>query len=229
MRYIFTVIFTLLFSCSTIIYAQTAENNDHFSYDISINYGLFPALIGDYDQPNLVGNIVSADYAYFFHNRMGFRTGLASVFDLEGTQGFYSVPILFSYRSKVQKEFYIGGNVDSFGDLLFQIILALLPKHTEYNIGINIGYINPENYNDLMIDIDGLYYTEGYRAMSSMLVSADAGLRLTYRIYRFGIVLSPSVSYLITDNFKYYSEYGQDKKFSPDWFMKLTFGLSYRF
>jgi len=199
------------------------------SETVSINYGIFPSVTSDELKPELFGNVVSADFAYFFYNRIGFRTGFSVIKDLEGTDGFYSVPLLFAYRTKVHREFYIGGDIDSFGDLIFKIILGLIPKHAEYNIGFNLGYINPDNNLGLVSYNDGPYYKEGFLTQNRFFTSADAGLRLTYRIYRFGIVLSPSASYVLTNNFEFYSEQGSNNGYSPDWFLKMTIGLSYRF
>jgi hypothetical protein len=209
--------------------AQDEEERDKFNYDISLNYGIFPSLTSDENNPELFGNIISAEYAYFFHNRIGFRTGFSSITNLEGTDGFYSVPLMFAFRSKVQRDFFIGGDINSFGDLIFQLILGLIPKHAEYNIGINLGYINPDNNLGLVSYNGGPFFKEGFLTQNRFYSSADAGLRLTYRIYRFGIVLSPSLSYVLTNNFEFYSEQGSNNGYSPDWFINMTIGLSYRF
>lgn len=219
----------LIFTFVSYSIAQDEEERDKFNYDVSLNYGIFPSLTSDENKPELFGNLISAEYAYFFHNRIGFRTGLSSITNLEGTNGFYSVPLMFAYRSKVQRDFFIGGNINSFGDLIFQLILGLIPKHAEYNIGLNMGYINPDNNLGLVSYNGGPYFKEGFLTQNRFYTSADAGLRLTYRIYRFGIVLSPSVSYVLTNNFEFYSEQGSSNGYSPDWFLRMTIGLSYRF
>lgn len=219
----------LIFTFVSYSIAQDEEERDKFNYDVSLNYGIFPSLTSDENKPELFGNLISAEYAYFFHNRIGFRTGLSSITNLEGTNGFYSVPLMFAYRSKVQRDFFIGGDINSFGDLIFQLILGLIPKHAEYNIGLNMGYINPDNNLGLVSYNEGPYFKEGFLTQNRFYTSADAGLRLTYRIYRFGVVLSPSVSYVLTNNFEFYSEQGSNNGYSPDWFLRMTIGLSYRF
>jgi len=210
-------------------FAQEPEDKDSFSHDISFNYGLFPALISDNFQSELSGSTFSLDYAYFFYNKMGIRTGLNSITNFEGTKGFYTAPLMFAYRTKAHRDFYISSDADSFGELIFDIILGLIPKHAEYNIGFNLGYIEPDNNLGMVSYNGGPYFKEGYLTQQRFFASADAGLRLTYRIYRFGIVLSPSVSYLMTKNFEFYSEQDSNNGFSPQWFMKLNIGLSYRF
>jgi len=227
--YRFVIFVLLIFYFISFSIAQDEEERDRYNYDLSLNYGIFPSITSDELKPELFGNVVSVDFAYFFHNRIGFRTGFASINNIEGTDGFYSIPIMFAYRSKVQRDFYIGGNIDSFGDLIFKIILGLIPKHAEYNIGFNLGYINPDNNLGLVSYNGGPYYKEGFLTQNRFYTSADAGLRLTYRIYRFGVVLSPSVSYVMTNNFEFYSEQGSNNGYSPDWFLKMTIGLSYRF
>jgi hypothetical protein len=210
-------------------FTQDYDGSDSFSHDISINYGLFPALISENYQSELSGTTISLDYACFFYNKMGIRTGLTSITNFEGTKGFYKVPIAFSYRTKAQRDYFISSDADSFGELIFDIILGLMPKHAEYIIGINLGYIEPDN-NLGMVSYNGApFYNEGYLTQYRFFASADAGLRLTYRIYRFGIVFSPLVSYVLTNNFEFYSEQSSTNGFSPNWFMNMTIGLSYRF
>lgn len=212
------------------IHSQAQDTNEESFYrDLSFNYGIYPALISDPNQSNLVGTMVSAQGAYFFYNNTGIRTGLTFITDMEGTDAFISIPIMFAYRTKTNRDFYLSSNIDSFGDLIFQLILGLIPKQAEYLVGMNIGYIDPDNNIGLSGYNDGTYFEEGYKVNQRFTSSVDAGLRLTYRIYRFGIVLSPSVSYLFTNNFEYYSELDNNSNFNPDWFMNLTFGLSYRF
>lgn len=210
-------------------FTQDYDGSDSFSHDISINYGLFPALISKDYQSELSGTTISLDYAYFFHNKMGFRTGFASITNFEGTKGFYKIPLAFSYRTKAQRDYFISSDAGSFGELFFDIILGLMPKHAEYIIGINLGYIEPDN-NMGMVSYNGApFYNEEYLTQHRFFASADAGLRLTYRIYRFGIVFSPSVSYVLTNNFEFSSEQSSTNGFSPNWFMNMTIGLSYRF
>jgi len=200
-----------------------------FFHDLSFNYGIHPAVISDNNQPNLVGSMFSAQGAFFFYNNMGVRTGLTYITNMEGTDSYTSIPLMFAYRTKTNRDFYLGSNIDSFGDLLFQIILGLIPKQAEYNVGISLGYIEPNNNLSLVDYGDGYFFEEGYQVNQRFTSSVDAGLRLTYRIYRFGVVLSPSVSYVFTDNFEYYSELGLNSGYTPNWFMNLTFGISYRF
>ena len=221
-KFVLIVVVTIF---SSSILAQNSFN-DNFSHDVSINYGIFPSLASNPEQPSLVGSIVNVDYAYFFQNGIGYRTGLNFINNLEGVNNAFLLPVLFSYRSKTKREFVIGPDFDSFSDFLFQVILGLIPKQAEYNIGINVGFINPNNNVGGPINPD---YNNEFFIKNRFVTSIDAGLRLTYRIRRVGIVLSPSVGYFLTNNFEYYSDSGLNNGYTPDWFMKITFGLSYRF
>ncbi|HAN20049.1 MAG: hypothetical protein A2X13_07205 [Bacteroidetes bacterium GWC2_33_15] len=222
---------SLIVQLVIVSFYSSAQDFDEKAYnrDLSLNYGIYPALISDANQSNLAGTMVSAQGAYFFYNNTGIRTGLTFITDMEGTDAFITIPIMFAYRTKTNRDFYLGSNIDSFGDLIFQLILGLIPKQAEYHVGMNIGYIDPDNNIGLSGYNDGTYFEEGYKVNQRFTSSVDAGLRLTYRIYRFGIVLSPSVSYMFTNNFEYYSELDNNSSFNPNWFMNLTLGLSYRF
>ncbi|OFX18850.1 MAG: hypothetical protein A2041_09385 [Bacteroidetes bacterium GWA2_31_9b] len=219
----------ILFVCFSVKIQAQETKEELFFRDLSFNYGIHPALISDYNQPNLVGSMFSVQGAFFFYNNIGVRTGFTFITNMEGTDGSVNIPIMFAYRTKTNRDFYMGSNIDSFSDLLFQIILGLIPKQAEYNVGINLGYIEPNNNLSLVDYGDGYFFEEGYQVQNRFATSIDAGLRLTYRIYRFGVVLSPSVSYVFTNNFEYYSELGLNSGFTPNWFMNLTFGISYRF
>ena len=219
----------ILFVCFSVKIQAQETKEELFFRDLSFNYGIHPALISDYNQPNLVGSMYSVQGAFFFYNNIGVRTGFTFITNMEGTDGSVNIPIMFAYRTKTNRDFYMGSNIDSFSDLLFQIILGLIPKQAEYNVGINLGYIEPNNNLSLVDYGDGYFFEEGYQVQNRFATSIDAGLRLTYRIYRFGVVLSPSVSYVFTNNFEYYSELGLNSGFTPNWFMNLTFGISYRF
>ena len=219
----------ILFVCFSVKIQAQETKEELFFRDLSFNYGIHPALISDYNQPNLVGSMFSVQGAFFFYNNIGVRTGFTFITNMEGTDGSVNIPIMFAYRTKTNRDFYMGSNIDSFSDLLFQIILGLIPKQAEYNVGISLGYIEPNNNLSLVDYGDGYFFEEGYQVQNRFATSIDAGLRLTYRIYRFGVVLSPSVSYVFTNNFEYYSELGLNSGFTPNWFMNLTFGISYRF
>lgn len=222
---IFIITILLFFSVSSI--AQQNEEK-FFFHDISFEYGLFASLNSSRYE-NLVGWKYSLQTSYYFFNDMGFRTGVSLVNDLEGTNKFYSVPIQFVYRTSIDKSFMIGGSVDSFEELLFKIFLGLIPRQADYHCGINVGYIEPDNNLGLSSINGGEWVQEGYQTEQRFLTTLDLGLRLQYKIKRVGIIVAPSVNYVLSKNFKYYSETGYNNGYTPQWFLSMTMGLSYQF
>ncbi len=224
MRKIFLIYFLLFTSVSI---AQNDYSETYF-HDISFDYGLFASLNSDEHQ-NLVGNKYSLQTAHFYTDKLGIRTGISFINDLEGTKKFYEIPIQFVYRTPVDKSFYIGGTVHSIEDLIFKIILGLIPRQTDLHIGTNLGYIEPDNYLGLSSINGGSFVQRGFLTEQRFVATADLGLRLNYKIKRFAIVAAPYVSYLITENFRYYSEAGLDHGYKSKWFMNISIGLAYQF
>ena len=204
------------------------QDEELFFHDISFNHGLFASLnSGRYE--NLLGWKYSLQTSYYLFNDMGFRTGVSLVNDLEGTSKFYSVPIQLVYRTPIDKSFMIGGRVESIEELLFKIILGLIPRQADYHCGINIGYIEPDNSLGLSSVNGGSWTQQGYQTEQRFLATLDIGLRLQYKIKRIGIIVAPAVSYVLSENFKYYSETGYNNGYTPQWFLTMTMGLAYQF
>ncbi|MCD4833071.1 MAG: hypothetical protein K8R31_04685 [Bacteroidales bacterium] len=213
-----------------VAFSSFAQQNDEklFFHDISIDYGLFASLNSDAHQ-NLVGNKISIQTAYFYTSHFGIRSGISFINDLESTNKFYSVPIQFIYRTPVDKSFFIGGTIDSIEDLIFKIILGLIPRQTDFHFGANLGYIEPDNNLGLSSINGGPFVQRGFQTEQRFVATVDLGLRLHYKIRRFGIVAAPNVSYLVSENFKYYSDIGVDYGYEPKWFMNISIGLAYQF
>jgi len=223
MKSYFLSILLILFSLSVI-----AQSNKEklYSHEISFDFGLFASL-NTHQYENLVGNKYSLQMAYIYHTRFGVRSGISLINDLEGTNKFYQIPIHLLYRTSVNKTFYIGGTIDSLEELLFKIILGLVPRQADYHMGINLGYNQPDNR--LSTTNDNHLVKAGYYSERRFVTTIDAGIRLNYKIKRISIVAAPYVSYLITENFKYFSFSGINQGYQPKWFMNVSIGLSYRF
>ncbi|MFP4024887.1 MAG: hypothetical protein ACLFVR_10190 [Thiohalospira sp.] len=155
------------------------------------------------------------------------RSGFSLINGLEGADKFYQIPIQFVYRSSVDKTFYIGGTIDSFDELILKIIMGLIPRQANYHIGINLGYNEPVNSYSFAGDND--MEKLGYYSERRFVTTIDAGIRLNYKIKRVAIVAAPYVSYLVTENFKYYSASGINQGYQPRWFMNISIGLAYQF
>ena len=223
MKSYFLAFLLILFFLSV---SAQSDKEKLYSRDISFDFGLFASL-NTHQYENLVGNKYSLQMAYIYHTRFGVRSGISLINDLEGTNKFYQIPVHLLYRSSVDKTFYMGGTIDSIDELIFKIILGLIPRQADYYMGINLGYNEPDNRLSTVSDND--LVKAGYYSEQRFVTTIDAGIRLNYKIKRVSIAAVPYVSYLITGNFKYYSPSGINHGYQPGWFMNISIGLSYRF
>lgn len=223
MKSFFTVLLTFL---GISLYSQ--ENNQHkYFHEIGFDSGLFASL-NSVEYENYVGTKYTLQTSYYYLQNFGFRTGLSYINDLEGTKKFYQLPIHFLYRTKVNRSFYIGGSVDSIEELIFKLILGLLPSQGEFYGGINLGYVEPDN--SLSLSSNGTdWIKQGFQTERRFVTSMDLGLKLNYKIWRFNLSAVPYVSYLLTENFKFYSESLNNNDYKPKWFMNIAIGLSFQF
>lgn len=219
------IVFLILVVCTS--FAQQNDDN-HFFHDISFDYGLFASLNSDAHE-NFVGYKYSFQTAYFYTSHLGLRSGISFINDLESTNKFYQVPVQFVYRTPIDKSFFIGGTVHSIEELIFKILVGFIPRQTDFHVGVNLGYIEPNNKPGLSSINGGAYIRQGYLTEQRFVTTLNAGLRLNYKIKRFAIVAAPYVSYLVTENFKYYSDTGLDSGYKPKWFMNISIGLAYQF
>ncbi len=223
MKSLFTLLLIALFVNS---YAQE-KNQQMFFHEIGFDYGIMASL-NSAEHENYLGNKYTLHTTNYYLENFGFRTGISYINDLEGTSKFFEVPLHFVYRTKVNRDFYIGGTVETIEELLFKLVLGLMPRQGEFYGGINLGYIEPGNY--MRLAPNGVdWIKEGFHTERRFVTTLDAGLRLNYKIWRFNIIGVPYVSYLLTENFKYYSESGFDQGYKPKWFMNATVGLSFQF
>ncbi|MDA3953051.1 MAG: hypothetical protein PF485_05360 [Bacteroidales bacterium] len=213
----------LLFACiylnTFLAFSQLDEEIP--GYEISIDYGIFNSLNSSIHE-NLTGNKLSFQVAIFSLSDFGFRTGISSFTNLEGSDKFYTIPLCITYRTGIYRRSNVVGS-------LTDLILVFMPMQAEFNFGTNIGYIEPDNNLGLSSINGGPWIQRGYQAEQRFVSTIDLGLRFNYKIKRISIVLSPIESYILSQNFKYYSEDEFDNGYTPQWFLSFTFGVSYQF
>ncbi len=224
--FLFVLTFLLITSNSE---AQNNFDNYYFR-DISLDFGIYPSLSGSRTAPILSGQILSVKTSHYFSKRFGYRLGITKVNDMEGISSLYSVPVYLTIRSTTHRDLSISSQTHSFSDLLLQLFMSIFPKNVELNLGTNLGVATSDNGMGYIIR-NGQEYLYQFEIDNRFYATADAGLRLNYRIWRFAIVLSPTVSYLLTDNWAFRSElpYDDNNGFKPTWFLRGTIGLSFAF
>lgn len=218
---------SILLFFTIISFAQTDEDNQFF-HNISVEYGIFASLNSDRYE-NLTGNRLSFLASYYFINNFGINSGVSFINNIEGSNKFYSMPIQLVYRTPVYKSSEVYIEAESLTDFIFQLIIGLMPKQYEFNVGTNLGYIEPNNNISMVSINNGPWLRDGYSAEQRFVSTIDLGFKGRYKIRRFGVTISPSLSYLLTKNFKYYSEVYPEKDYYPKMFLSFTVGLSYDF
>lgn len=221
MKIVYTSI--LLFIVS---FANAQERNRHLYFnEIAYDYGIFSSL-NPREKPGMDGEIMKLNYTHFFGQRFGYQTGINIINSLEGSDIVYTVPLYFKYRSPIHRDHYLNIDGETFGEVIFNMIFSLLPRQSEFFAGVNIGYLAPDKNNAAFNNYGDFYpyYDSEQRFFSTI----DLGMGLKYRIKRIGISIKPTLSYLVSENFKYYSNDNSDG-YSPKVFMNGTIGISYNF
>jgi hypothetical protein len=215
----------MFISISSGLKGQKQEEKYYF-HDVSIDFGIYPSLYKGNEHPNLFGNVISFQTVHYLSNKSGYRTGFSIIQNMEGADKQYSIPIYFCYRSAMSRSMTVG-SFNSINDLIILLLSGLIPKNIEFDIGSNFGYITPDNQNIY----DGKNLEYNFVLNNKFLCSLDAGFRIKYKIWRFGIVLSPTLSYLLTNNYNFISDDKMDKNygFKPKWFLRATAGISFSF
>jgi len=228
--------FILIISCFYMpIYAQQSENkysitdNDNWKYfyDIGFESGLYSSTNAG---GNPSGSINTLTGSYFLSDKLGFRSGISLISEMDGSNYYWKIPLLFSFRTKTfSGVFYNIEDIESFKDFFVSFLLYLLPTRFEFNVGTSLGYISP---NDSQTDS----YRNGERVhVESSIVnrefasSLDANFRLSYQIWRICLNGNLGINYLWTRNFNHYDGPWGNVKTNPSWFGNLSAGISFRF
>lgn len=187
-----------------------------FQKEVTMDIGLYIPFQNPY---NIEASVYSLQGAYFFSNyeRFGIRSGISYYKGFEGSEYYIGIPLFASYRIELNSSIYPVGY--SFGEIFRNFLINIIPKNIEFGVGPNLGYIQPDNYRQPM----------SYFIDKRFALSIDANMRMTFRIWRLGLALNPTISYLTTKNFKLI--YPENKKLlsQPSFFFKGTVGLSFLF
>lgn len=209
-------------------------SNDMFSnaiyrHDISLGYGISQNLNNGNARLKLQRNAYSIQAAHFFSDKKGLRTGITIVKSINGSEYQIGVPFYFCYRTlfkRTKMENIKMNNYTYLNILAIPLMYAfsLIPYNIEYNIGMNFGYVKPsKNYQNGFNMFNDTFIAD--RKFSS---SIDLGCRIQYKVWRIGIVISPSISYLLTKNYYFKTSFENDKNYGyrPKWFTQGLIGLT---
>ena len=191
------------------------------------------------------------NYSHYLGRHTGIRLGAQFMPENLEIDNFVSFPVAVSWRTgmRTTSDAYAYGGVlalnlldafvwdddNFFADLLAAFVLSLVNR-AEVFAGLTPGYIFGESnllrYYYQTVDGVHLYETSGIRKSGSLYMSADAGINLSWRIWRFTINMTPAVHYNVTGN--YHSYYANEEIVHQQdtplrWLFSMNFGLGYLF
>lgn len=200
--------------------------------------------------------VMTLTYGRYFYNGMGFRTGVQWMFENMDINDYLGLPLSVSWssgrrtfkqtledglentlRNAYHNKYYYNQNptvdnvVGSFFTGLFNRI--------EFFAGLTPGYIFGPNDDSPRHGTYGGVKGESYMYIKNRFsLTADAGLGLSFRIWRFELSAIPSVHYFITDNYRdmyitRYTQAGGTDVYTSDkaksWQFSIQGGLSFTF
>lgn len=200
------------------------------NYQIGFSYGVQSSFKGrGFDS----GGGYSVQVAYFPYGHTGMRVGFSSYDGFSGVEKYNTFPLYFAYRLESNGPSTSPAGTyseNAFEDLIWQCI-SLLPSSLEFNLGLSPGYFRG-NGNQQWISNDGgaTFYSDYFRVKKRFSCSVDASVRATFYIWRFGLSVAPSLSYLLTRNIERISDIPELSKRNPSrWWGGVSFGASFRF
>ena len=237
------IIVLAIFVTITVCAQKTIENDEIFA-TVGVNVPMYKNMESDV--------VVGLHYGHYYPNGVGFRTGFQytpSVVDIDNSFG---VPLAITFRtgsrtisSKLNSaansisrtQLYDKGDALKYGLTTF---LMNLFDRLEFHAGLTPGYVagkSREMYPSYHDSGMGYWEKTWTEKPSSFSLSADAGLDISFRIWRFDLKLMPTFHYNITNNYRYHIQEGvrgSDEVIRTTvkpikWFFTFNGGLAFRF
>lgn len=209
----------------------------HSTDEITLSIGMFMPTRGEEGGAQ---ESYRLDYASFGYNNLGYRVGALFTPQLRGIEGSLGIPVQIAWRSRLRGRERWGENwpdaaastIENRGNPLPGLLFILLPQRVEFSGGVTPGWIfGKEDIHSARTPAvnNGEWYDEGILRHHPFTLSVDAEMRLTYRIWRFTLSISPGIHYYITDNFRTYTSFSDRRTDPGRWFFSLYGGLGFMF
>lgn len=180
------------------------------------------------------------DYSAFGFNNLGFRVGLLYIPQLRGIERSFGIPIQFAWRSSLRGSERWSerwpdaavSTIQSRGNPLPGLLFILLPQRIEFSGGLTPGWIfGKERIHSSRTPMvnNGNWYEEGILRHHPFTLTLDAEMKLTYRIWRFSLSITPGFHYCVTDNFRTYTSFSDQRTDPGRWYFSLYGGLGFLF
>lgn len=191
-------------------------------------------------------------YGHYYPNGLGFRAGFQYTPTVADIDNHFGVPLAFTFRTgsrsfsnRLESAAYgsiysaVRDGEDGLRGGFFAFLMNMVDR-IELHAGLTPGYVSGagrEQYPSYK-DYGGKYWektwTEKPRSFS---LSADAGMNINFRIWRFDLKIIPAFHYNLTNNYIYHidkGERGSDRIIRQEtrpirWFFTINGGLAFRF
>ena len=224
--------------------AQKPLENDEIFATVGVNVPMYKNMESDV--------VVGLHYGHYYPNGVGFRTGFQYIPTVVEIDNSFSVPLAVTYRTGsrtasaklnsaahgiARTQVYDGDNALKYGVVT---VLMNLFDRIEFHAGLTPGYVagkSRDMYPSYYYSSMGYWEKTWTEKPSSLSLSADAGLNICFRIWRFDLKLMPAFHYNITDNYRYHIQEGVRGSdgvlvttIKPiKWFFTFNGGLAFRF
>ena len=245
-RLITAILLSTLLGCTAELFAQKRDPNT-FSHEISFGTGIGTA----FKDGSGSDATFWLNYSKYYSRHLGARFGVQYMPSNIQIDQFVTFPMAFSLRTGMRQgneslaygavaavsvlDSFVWDSDNIFAEMMAAFLLALINRAEVY-VGLTPGYIVGDSSinQGTYLALDGNYYTEehGIRKTRSLYGSADLGINLSWRIWRFTINMNPAIHWNFTDNYHIYSAYEgslnhQDS--SIPFLFSMNFGLGYLF
>ena len=191
------------------------------------------------------------NYSLYSSRHLGTRFGVQYMPEYLGVEDFVAFPMAFSLRTGMRDpsdamtygalaamdllDAFLWESDNIVVDMMAVFLLTLVSR-AEVFVGLTPGYIfgGDAIRTHIYTGVDGNTYKEyaGVKKNGNLFCSADLGVNISWRIWRFTINLTPVARWNFTGNYHVYSAY-EDTVHPQDtpinWLFGMNFGLGYLF
>ena len=223
--------------------AQKPLENDEIFATVGVHVPMYKNMESDV--------VIGLHYGHYYPNGVGYRAGFQYIPTVVDIDNSFSIPLAVTYRTGsrttsakltsaaygvARTQGYDGDNALKYG--LVTVLMNLFDR-IEFHAGLTPGYVAGKSrdmypsYRDFGIGWEKTWTEKP----SSFSLSADAGLDISFRIWRFDLKLMPAFHYNITNNYRYHIQEGirgSDEVIRSSvkpikWFFTFNGGLAFRF
>ncbi len=231
-RFIVSASLIVIMIMNNVLFAQRSPEYYRDYKDFSVGMGLYTNTGSEFLKN---GTLLNVNYGIFSYRGIGFRGGFNYIYGIDEDLNIFSVPLSFALRTMGRdNRTPVERVVSSAGTLAytrgdgFSAFLALFSLKAELNAGLTPGYIAGEPYYGEVWDSYNGSYMEGLSVKNRFMLTADAGFRVSLKIWRFNFMANPQIHYNVTNNFRYRTSlenYDSDKV--NDVFFSINCGVGF--